>query len=87
MMTSPDMKLDWIFRVFDQDFSGAIEEPELEVILQGLLSMTGTEFDEEDLHNCKMEIIDVCDTDGDFSITKREFIKNALNSVFLRSIL
>ena len=81
------MKLDWIFRVFEKDLSGAIEGPELEVILQGLLSMTGTKFDQEDVNNCKMEIIGVCDTDGDFSITKREFIKNALSSVFIRSIL
>ena len=87
MMTSPEMKLEWIFRVFDNDLSGAIEESELEVILQCLLSMTGTQFDEEDINNCKMEIIGVCDTAEDFSITKREFIKNALNSVFIRSIL
>ena len=75
MMTSPEMKLEWIFRVFDNDLSGAIEESELEVILQCLLSMTGTQFDEEDINNCKMDIIGVCDTDEDFSITKRECFK------------
>ena len=70
-MNSPEVKLDLIFRVFDKDLSGAIEGPELEVILQGLLSMTGTKFDQEDVNNCKLEIIGVCDTDGDFSITIR----------------
>ena len=86
-MTSPEMKLDWIFRVFDRDLSGDIDEPELELILRALLAMSGTTFDEEDVNNCKMEIIGVCHTDGDISITKREFINNALSSVSIRSIL
>ena len=86
-MTSPEMKLDWIFRVFDKDLSGTIDGPEIEATLRGLLLMTGIKFDEEDVNNCKMEIIGVCDTDGDCYITKQEFSKNALSSVFIRSIL
>ena len=86
-MTSPEMKLDWIFRVFDRDLSGAIDMLEIEGTLQGLLSMTGMKFDEEDVNSCKLEIIGVCDTDGDCYITKQEWSKNALSSVFIRSIL
>ena len=73
--------------MFDKDLSGTIDGPEIEETLRGLLSMTGIKFDEEDVYNCKMEIIGVCHTDGDCYITKQDFSKNALSSVFIRSIL
>ena len=84
---SPELKLDWAFSVFDKDLSGSIERGEIDLMVRGLFSMAGIEFDCEDINNCRDEIIRVCDTDGNLSISKREFLRNALGSAFIRSIL
>ena len=77
----------WIFNVFDRDTSGSIDGEEINAMLRGLFAMAGIEFDEEDVKRCLKEIMGVCDDDGDGEITKNEFVKNALRSLFIRSIL
>ena len=41
----------------------------------------------QDVSACCGEILAVCDEDGDSVITRAEFIRNAMTSVFIRSIL
>ena len=41
----------------------------------------------QDVNSCRQEILSVCDEDGDRMVTKREFIRHAMKSVFIRSIL
>ena len=41
----------------------------------------------QDVSSCRQEILSVCDEDGDKVVTKREFIRHAMKSVFIRSIL
>ena len=41
----------------------------------------------QDVSSCRQEILNVCDEDGDQQLTKREFIRHAMKSVFIRSIL
>lgn len=41
----------------------------------------------QDVSSCRQEILSVCDEDGDTVVTKREFIRHAMKSVFIRSIL
>ena len=86
-MNTPEAKLKWIFNVFDRDTSGSINGEEIEAMLKGLFTMAGTEYDEDDIKRCIKEIMGVCDEDGDGEITKNEFVKNALRSIFIRSIL
>ena len=49
--------------------------------------MAGATFDGQDVEACKHEIFRACDDNGDRVITKKEFVKNALKSTFIRSIL
>ena len=86
-MSSPEGKLNWIFNVFDRDVSGSIDGNEIEDMLKGLFAMAGVDTDEDSVRRCKKEIAEACDADGDGEITKDEFVKNALNSRFIRSIL
>ena len=41
----------------------------------------------QDVNSCRQEILSVCDEDGDRVVTRREFIRHAMKSVFIRSIL
>ena len=86
-MNSSEAKLKWIFNVFDKDSSGAIDGEEIEDILKCFFAMADIETDEDGIRRCKKEIIRACDDDGDGEITKDEFVKNALHSKFIRSIL
>ena len=75
------------FDVFDKDTSGSIDGDEIDAMLRGLFAMAGIEYDEDDVKRCIKDIIGACDDDGDGEITKNEFVKNALKSLFIRSIL
>ena len=86
-MNSLEAKLRWIFDVFDKDTSGSIDGDEIDAMLRGLFAMAGIEYDEDDVKRCIKDIIGACDDDGDGEITKNEFVKNALKSLFIRSIL
>ena len=86
-MNNPEAKLRWIFNVFDRDSSGLIDGQEIEAMLKGLFAMAGIEYDEDDIKRCLKEIMRACDDDGDGAITKDEFVRNALKSMFIRSIL
>ena len=86
-VNSPETKLEWIFNVFDKDASGAIDGEEINGMLKGLYALAGIEYDDGDVKRCIKEIMGVCDDDGDGEITRNEFVRNALKSTFIRSIL
>ena len=39
--------------MFDKDLSGSIEGGEIDLMVRGLFSMAGIEFDCEDINNCR----------------------------------
>ena len=86
-MNSPEEKLIWIFNVFDRDSSESIDGEEIEDVLRGLFAMAEIDTDEDGVKRSKKEIVGACDDDGDGRITRDEFVKNALDSKFIQSIL
>ena len=86
-LNSPEDKLKWMFDVFDKDGGGSISAEEIGCILQGLFEMSGQDFEEKDLDQVTREIMEAIDADGDGEVTKAEFIKNAMKSLFVAGML
>ena len=86
-MSSPKDKLEWIFRVFDEDGGGSIDIDEVIRLVIGLFNMGGEGEDKEVLLACVLDIIEVIDVDGDGEITRDEFVTNAMKSGFIQKLL
>ena len=79
-------KLGWIFCVFDADGGGTIDINEIEEIVVGIFNFAGHKPDEDILELCIKDVKDTLDVDGDGSITKTEFVKNAMKSKFIKNM-
>ena len=82
-LSTPEDKLNWIFTAFDQDGGGSIDLNEIMDIVMGLFKMAGMDEDIDMVVVCVSEIRQAVDKDGDGTITREEFIKNAVKSSFI----
>ena len=82
-LSTPEDKLNWIFTAFDQDGGGSIDLNEIMDIVMGLFKMAGMDEDIDMVVVCVSEIRQAVDKDGDGTITREEFVKNAFKSSFI----
>ena len=85
-LNTMEEKLGWIFCVFDSDGGGTIDICEIEEIVVGIFDFAGIKANEEILEACIKDVKDTLDVDGDGSITKKEFVKNARKSKFIKNM-
>ena len=86
-MQKPEEKLMWLFSAFDSDGGGSIDVDEIRDIVVWLFRLAGIEEDEDLLDSCSMDVRAVIDEDKNGDISMEEFVKNALNSKFVASML
>eukprot|EP00092_Neocalanus_flemingeri_P072599 GFUD01089418.1.p1 GENE.GFUD01089418.1~~GFUD01089418.1.p1 ORF type:complete len:200 (-),score=72.88 GFUD01089418.1:90-689(-) len=86
-MKKPEEKLRWIFTAFDADGGGTIDVEEIREIVVWLFRLAGIDEDEDLLASCLMDIRDTIDEDRDGDISMEEFVKNAMNSKFVASLV
>ena len=84
-MKTSEEKLNWIFTAFDQDGGGTIDVEEVYGIVVGLFKMLGKEGEDSEIEElmCVNDIILALDIDEDGSITKDEFVQNAMKIDFI----
>ena len=86
-LSSAKDKLEWIFKVFDEDGGGSIDIDEVIKLVIGLFNMNGKEEDKEVLLACVLDILEVIEVDSNGEITRDEFVNNAMKSGFIQNIL
>ena len=85
-LNTMEEKLGWIFSVFDSDGGGTIDIGEIDDIVVGIFDFVSIKANEEILDACIKDVKDTLDVDGDGSITKEEFVKNARKSKFIKNM-
>ena len=86
-LTEIEDKLEWIFKIFDQDGAGYIDVLELQDVIEGVYRMVGKPVDKDEVMDCIAEIRYAIDDDRDWKITKEEFVTNGLKSKFILQLL
>ena len=86
-LTGPQEKLCWVFNVFDADGSGTINAEEIRAMLAGLFEMAGAEVEEEELAVACGDVMAAIDGDGDGEVTREEWVRNAMASQYIASLL
>jgi Ca2+-binding EF-hand superfamily protein len=87
---SAEEKLDWMFRLFDQDESGTLDAREVLLLCKGLLRASSdaqTQWSEEDIERKAAELFKSMDADGDGQIDRKEFVAAASKDEALLSSL
>ena len=86
-LNTVEQKLGWIFTAFDQDGGGSIDVEEIRDIVVCLFRFAKIEEDEDLMHACVEDVRATIDKDGDGDISKEEFVKNAMQSKFIKKVL
>ena len=86
-MQKPEEKLMWLFSAFDSDGGGSIDVAEIRDIVVWLFRFAGIEEDDDLLDSCSLDVRAIIDEDKNGDISMEEFVKNALNSKFVASML
>ena len=86
-LTEIEDKLEWIFKIFDQDGAGYIDVLELQDVIEGVYRMVGKPVDKDEVMDCIAEIRYAIDDDRDWKITKEEFVTNGIKSKFILQLL
>lgn len=87
---TPQDKLEWVFRMYDIDGSGSIEEAELVKILEAIYQMLGAEAKKLSVVSPKERarmIFERMDTNHDLELTMQEFVDACIADKELCKIL
>ena len=80
-------KLNYVFKVYDQDDNKVIDRDEVARVLQGMFKLIGIQSDDVNFEKCIENIMDSLDVNHDSKISKDEFINGLLNDSYLYAML
>ncbi len=74
---SPEEKLEWLFRLYDQDGNGVLDQKEVQLLCRGVLRAatdSQTQWSEDDIRAKAEKLFAEMDTDKNGTVDKKEFV-------------